>query len=349
MAQKVYVGMSGGVDSSLAASLLVQQGYDVTGVYMKNWTNDLPGMRCPWAEDLSDAKRVAVHLNIPFKVVDFQKDYKKLVVDYMIKEYSRGVTPNPDIMCNQMVKFGLFLDIAKKSGADKIATGHYARSSGTNLLMSKNFDKDQTYFLYRISSEAVSRAIFPIGEYSSKEDVRQMAESLGLKTARKKDSQGICFVGTVGIKDFLSQYVKTSPGDIVDKLSGSVIGKHDGALFYTLGQRHGLDVGGGLPYYVVGKDMAKNIVYVSRDINDDAFWRHDFTITSLSWINLPPIDGKEYKVRLRHRGKLFKAIYKSIDKNTANIHIDEPERVIASGQSAVLYDGDIVLGGGIII
>ena len=251
MSKCVYVGMSGGVDSSLTAALLVEQGFDVTGVYMKNWTQDLPGMRCPWADDLADAKRVAVQLGIDFKVFDFEREYRQKVVDYMIEEYKLGRTPNPDIMCNQEVKFKLFLEASLEDGADLIATGHYARveSEGARatLRLAQDPNKDQTYFLYRVTGEALAKTLFPLGNYT-KPEVRKMAEERGLFTAGKKDSQGICFVGQIGIREFLSQYVETVPGDIVDKQTGKKLGRHDGAIFYTLGQRHGLDVGGGLPY-----------------------------------------------------------------------------------------------------
>ncbi len=246
--------MSGGVDSSVTASLLVEQGHDVVGVYMKNWSQDLPGMKCPWAEDLADAKRVAVGLGIDFRVFDFEKEYREKVVQYMIDEYSRGRTPNPDIMCNQEVKFKLFLDTALEQGAEMIATGHYAAVRDGKLLMAKDANKDQTYFLYRVSEHALSKTLFPLGEYT-KQEVRQLAHDRGLYTANKKESMGVCFVGQVGMHEFLSQYVQTTPGDIIDRDSGEKVGRHDGAIFYTLGQRHGLELGGGLPYYVVGKDM----------------------------------------------------------------------------------------------
>ena len=348
---KVYVGMSGGVDSSLSAALLMQQGYDVVGIYMKNWTQDAPGMHCPWAEDLADAKRVAVHLNIPFKVIDFQTEYKQLVVDYMISEYRAGRTPNPDIMCNQEVKFGLFLKAALADGADMIATGHYARSNGSKLLRAANDNKDQTYFLYRVTGDAVAKTIFPVGDFKTKDEVRAKAEEFGLNTAHKHDSQGICFIGTVSIRDFLKQYVTTEPGNIVERETGRVLGQHDGALFYTFGQRHGLNVGGGLPYYVVGKDMDKNEVYVSRNLNNEGFWRERIRLHQLHWINQPPVEGKTYQIRTRHRAPLIDSTLDFVnDSNTTEIdlHLSNPERAVAAGQSIVIYDGDEVLGGGIV-
>lgn len=339
---RVYVGMSGGVDSSLTAALLKEQGHDVTGVYMKNWTQDLPGMRCPWADDLADAKRVAVQLGIKFKVYDFEAEYKHKVVDYMIAEYQAGRTPNPDIMCNQEVKFKLFLETALADGAEMIATGHYARTEDGKLMRAADDNKDQTYFLYRVSKEALEKTLFPLGEYT-KITVREMAEARGLVTAGKRDSQGICFVGSIGIKEFLSQYITAEPGDIIDRDTYKVIGEHEGSIYYTLGQRHGLNLGGGLPYYVVGKDMEKNTVFVSRNLEDESMWRKEITLSDVHWIGQVPDDGTRLEVRLRHRGKLVPATLAG-----ERILLDEPERAVTPGQSAVLYVDNLVLGGGIV-
>ncbi len=345
---RVYVGMSGGVDSSLTAALLLERGYDVTGVYMKNWTQDLPGMKCPWADDLADAKRVAVQLGIDFKVYDFENDYKHKVVDYMIDEYKNGRTPNPDIMCNQEVKFKLFLEAALEDGADLIATGHYARVDNSVLKQAIDTNKDQTYFLYRVTSEALAKTLFPLGEFV-KPEVRQMAEKRGLHTAHKKDSQGICFVGKIGIREFLSEYVTQVPGEIIDKQTRKVLGHHDGAIFYTLGQRHGLELGGGLPYYVVGKDMDKNEVYVTTDLNDANLWKTNVKLQSVHWIGRVPHDGL-YRVRIRHRAPLVQArLFTNQDDNsTAHLEIIDQQRALAAGQSIVFYDGDECLGGAII-
>lgn len=345
--QTVYVGMSGGVDSSVTAALLKKQGYDVVGVYMKNWSQDLPGMPCPWKEDYQDAKRVAVQLDIPFKMYDFEKEYRQKVVDYMITEYKAGRTPNPDIMCNQEVKFKLFLDTALDDGADLIATGHYARVKDGQLLAAANKDKDQTYFLYRVKEDALKKSLMPIGDFKTKAEVRDMAKKLGLATAEKKDSQGICFVGKVGIRDFLSQYVTTESGVIKDQ-HGITVGEHDGAIFYTIGQRHGLSVGGGLPYYVIGKDMKKNEVYVTTNLDDENLWKDEIILTDAHWINGQPQADKIYQVRTRYRAPLVDCTIQLHGKK-ASVKLVEKVRAITPGQSAVIYDGDRVVGGGIVV
>lgn len=425
MAKKVYVGMSGGVDSSVTAALLLEQGYDVTGVFMKNWAQDLPGFKCPWREDLADAKRVAVQLGIPFKIYDFQKEYKQKVVDYMIEGYEAGITPNPDIMCNQEVKFKLFLETALEDGADMIATGHYARIfdsgstksqapllrqgfegqannkqiqnsndqnskpahlsrqptevltkvghsredgnpvgdseqsesvlsnikyqiSNIQLRQAVDANKDQTYFLYRITEEALSKTLFPLGEMT-KPEVRAKAKELGLITAEKKDSVGICFVGEIGIKDFLKNFVQTEPGNIVEKEPGNIVGTHEGAIYYTIGQRHGLNVGGGMPYYVVGKDMKKNEVYVTTDLNDEKLWQSSFSVASTHWINSqPPSSNSQLQVRTRHRAPLINCTVEQQD-DILTVSLKDEIRALTPGQSAVFYQNETCLGGGIIV
>jgi len=342
--------MSGGVDSSVTAALLLEQGYDVTGVYMKNWSQDLPGMVCPWKQDYQDAKRVAVQLGIPFKMYDFETEYRHKVVNYMLTEYQAGRTPNPDIMCNQEVKFKLFLETALADGADLIATGHYARIQDGTLLEAADAEKDQTYFLYRVTEDALRHSLMPIGEFAGKADVRAKAAELGLATAEKKDSQGICFVGKVGIKDFLLHELGEQPyGRIIDQY-GKDVGEHDGAIFYTIGQRHGLRVGGGLPFYVIGKDMEWNVVYVTTDLQDEKLWRRELQITNLHWINETPEADKTYRVRTRYRAALVPCSIADVsDATAAQLLLDEELRAITPGQSSVLYDGDRVVGGGVVV
>lgn len=356
MVKKVFVGLSGGVDSSVAALLLKQQGYDVTGVYMKNWSKSLPGFACPWREDYQDAKRVAVQLGIPFMMFDFEKEYFERVVEYMLDGFRAGITPNPDVMCNQEIKFKLFLQMSLDKGADYVATGHYAQNSqnlppekvspfpdkqNVNLLRAVDEGKDQTYFLYRITESALKKTLFPLGGLTKKE-VREIAKKAGLITADKNESMGICFVGKVGIKDFLSQYVETKPGKIKDQ-NGVVVGEHDGAIFYTIGQRNGLGVGGGLPYYVTSKDMARNEVYVTSDISDEKLWRQKVNISSLHLINPSTQLRPNIMVRTRHRGPLVKA-----NLLGKSLIFEHKQRALTPGQSAVFYYDQICLGGGII-
>lgn len=350
----VFVGMSGGVDSSVSALLLKNAGFNVVGVYMKNWSRNLPGMKCPWAEDLADAKRVATKLDLDFRIFDFEEEYHQKVVDYMLSEFKKGNTPNPDIMCNQEIKFKLFFDVAKEQGADLIATGHYARTDSKNLLKAVDENKDQTYFLYRISEDAVQHTIFPLGNLL-KPDVKKMAAAAGLDNAYKKESMGVCFVGEVGIRDFLKEYFEVNPGEIVDRETQEVVGTHEGAIFYTIGQRHGLSLSGGLPYYIVDKDMDKNIVYVSRNINNPDLWIKELKLKDVFLRPLFDQSGKiinlpsHVDVRIRYRASLQTAQLK-IDHTTktATLAFDAEFKRPAAGQSAVFYVGDVCVGGGII-
>lgn len=347
MSKTVYVGLSGGVDSSVSAMLLKQQGYTVVGVYMKNWSRDLPGMPCPWKQDYQDAKRIAVQLGIEFLMFDFEKEYFERVVQYMIDGYKAGRTPNPDIMCNQEIKFKLFLETALEHGADFVATGHYARVKDGVMMTAKDANKDQTYFLYRVSKVALRKTLFPLGELT-KPEVRKLADKHGLVTAKKKESMGICFVGKVGIRDFLSQYVESEPGNIFDQ-NGVMVGKHDGAIFYTIGQRQGLHVGGGLPFYVTGKNMTKNEVYVTTNLQDDRLWQRSINLADMHFINglLQSTDG--IKVRTRHRAEMIEVT--TINQIGSNwlVELESDIRALTPGQSAVLYQDDVVLGGGIIV
>ena len=337
---KVFLGMSGGVDSAVSAYLLREQGYEVVGVYMKNWSKNLPGMKCPWAEDLADAKRTAVKLGLDFRVFDFETEYKQKVVDYMLAEYQKGNTPNPDIMCNQEIKFKLFADTAFEQGAEMIATGHYARTDGPALLKAADENKDQTYFLYRITEEAIAKTIFPVGGML-KTEVKALAEKIGLSVAHKAESMGVCFVGEANMKDFLAEFIETKPGKIIDYDTGAELGIHDGAIFYTLGQRHGLNIKEGLPYYVVKKDMTKNIVYASQNLNSLRLWTKEVQLKDV--VLRHGDDGRHIQARIRHRAPLVDADY--LD---GKLTFAEEQKSLTPGQSIVFYRGDICLGGGII-
>ncbi len=339
---KVFLGMSGGVDSAVSAYLLQQQGYEVIGVYMKNWSKNLPGMKCPWAEDLADAKRVAVKLGIDFRVFDFEKDYKQKVVDYMLEEYQKGNTPNPDIMCNQEIKFKLFAETAFEQGADRIATGHYAQAEGRKLLKAVDENKDQTYFLYRITEDAIEKTIFPVGDML-KTDVKALAEKLGLTVAHKKESMGVCFVGEANMRDFLSEFIETKPGEIRELETDEAVGTHDGAIFYTLGQRHGLNLKDGLPYYVVKKDMKTNTIFVSRNLKALSLWKKEIELKDV--VLRGGDDGHNIEARIRHRAPLVKADY---DAKTRVLTFAEEQKSLTPGQSVVFYRENVCLGGGII-
>lgn len=348
MSQTVYVGLSGGVDSSVAAALLLQAGYKVVGVFMKNWSRDVGGVRCPWKEDLASARSVSAHLNIELKVYDFEEQYFAAVAQYMIDAYRKGLTPNPDIMCNAEIKFKVFAERCFAEGADYIATGHYARVEQQNdkvvLRRAVDTNKDQTYFLYRAPAKNLARTLFPLGDLY-KSEVRKLAEELGLPTAQRPDSQGLCFVGNIPMRTFLGEFIEPKQGDIVDR-KGNVIGRHEGAFFYTIGQRQGLGVGGGRPYYVYVIDVDKNEVHVTTEPESNVLNRADFRITDSVWFSTPT-EGKSYDVQVRYRtpAKSGKLVGHEQDWR---VKLDQPERAVTPGQSAVLYDGDVVVGGGII-
>lgn len=354
MSKRVIVGMSGGVDSALAAALLVEQGYDVQGVYMRNWSADLPGFKCPWAEDLADAERVAVDLGIDLDVWDYEAEYKRDVVDYLINCYENGLTPNPDVMCNEKVKFGVFAQHAFELGADYIATGHYARTKLDNdgkptaqLFRSLDEHKDQTYFLWRVPGEIFSRTLFPIGEIANKTLVREMAAERGLEVAQKHDSDGICFIGPVSIQQFLLSQLERKVGDIVEFETGDVLGQHDGAFLFTLGQRKGLDLGGGPARYVVKTDTAKNIVYVSADKDCPALWTRKVALSDTRWIGGAPVEPSTYLVRTRHTRALVEA-HVDATSSKAQLRFAQTVPAVAPGQAVSIYRDDECLGGGIV-
>lgn len=355
MAQSVFVGMSGGVDSALAAALLVEQGYDVRGIYMRNWSRDLPGFACPWADDLADAGRVAVTLGIDLEVWNCEQEYQKTVVDYLVDAYARGYTPNPDVMCNQTVKFGTFAERAFAQGADLIATGHYARTASpcqeggpVRLLRSANEHKDQTYFLWRVSAPMFARTLFPVGDIADKEQVRLMCAERGLGIENKPDSDGICFVGPVGLRTFLLDSLERRAGNVVEWETGTVLGRHDGAFLFTVGQRRGLDLGGGPARYVVETNTKDNIVYVTADRSCPGLWTTTLDLEDVRWVSGESPSEGVYSVRTRHTGTLRPAHLKVLDGAHARISFEEPVRTVAPGQSAVVYDGLECLGGGIV-
>lgn len=382
--QTVYLGMSGGVDSALAAALLLEQGYRVHAVYMRNWSRDLPGFKCTWADDLADAERVAVTLGIDLDVWDCEAEYKSTVVDYLVDAYAHGLTPNPDVMCNQTVKFGTFARRAFAEGADFVATGHYARvlrepatapgaPARTHLLRAADEHKDQTYFLWRVPEATLSRTLFPIGDIPTKAQVRCMCAERGLGVEAKPDSDGICFIGPVGIRTFLLDTLERRAGDIVEWETGRVIGHHDGAFLFTVGQRKGLGIGGGPKRYVVATDVVTNTVFATADPACPALWTRRVLLTDVRWVHGEPPAPGDYLVRSRHTGDLRPAHVtpfspappqqalageknaageKSVagEKSGASVLVEyaEPVRTVAPGQSAVIYDGLECLGGGII-
>ncbi len=333
-AQKVLVGMSGGVDSSVSAELLLEQGYEVIGAFMKNWSN------CDWRRDQRDATRVAAKLGIPFVTFDFEKEYREAVVDDMFREFETGRTPNPDVLCNKYIKFDRFVQEADRLGCAFVATGHYARSIDGKLYAGADKNKDQSYFLWAMKPDVVSRVLFPIGEMT-KPQVREKARELGLEIADKKDSTGICFVGEVDMRTFLQERLPKNPGNVVT-VDGKVIGTHEGLAFYTLGQREGLGIGGGTPFYVVEKRPASNELVVASNFHP-ALFRSELTASQLNWFEKPTIPCA-CKARIRYRQELQDCIISA----PLLVTFKSPQRAVTPGQSIVFYDGDKVLGGGII-
>jgi tRNA-specific 2-thiouridylase len=351
--ERVFVGMSGGVDSSVAALLLKEAGFDVTGVFIRGWYPDF--LECTWKEDERDAMRVAASLGIPFFTIDAEEAYKKHVVDYIVREYSRGRTPNPDIMCNRYVKFGVFFDEAMARGADCIATGHYARVKNTNgrvvLAAGVDTEKDQSYFLWNVSRDTLAKTLFPLGEMK-KQDVRALARRRGLITADKKDSQGICFLGNVSMKGFLAHSIPPKRGDVLN-VSGETIGFHDGAFLFTIGERRGFTITkkgtSDAPRFVIAKDIAANTITVSERMSQEYknAARSEVVIEDTNWIFDEPKENEKLSVRFRHGQPLQHATLQKTSSELWHVSFAEPQEAIASGQSLVVYRGDECLGGGI--
>lgn len=387
--KRVIVGLSGGVDSSVAAYLLQQQGYEVIGMFMKNWHDDTVTIsnECPWLDDSNDAMIVAQHLGIPFQAIDLSAEYKERIVDYMFSEYQRGRTPNPDVLCNREIKFDVFLNAAMKLGADFVATGHYARKATTTingvstyqLLSGKDPNKDQSYFLCQLTQQQLSKALFPIGELS-KPQVREIAKKIGLVTADKKDSQGLCFVGKVHLPDFLQQRLQPRKGKVIEVLAqapafldngldtlqalsapykldpshGRVVGEHNGAHYYTIGQRKGLNLGGHADrLFVIGTDTNENIIYTGLGDDHPGLYRKGLFIPNDDehWIRtdlqLAPGESRHYHARIRYRQKLEPC---TLHKTTEGLYIifESRQRGVTPGQFAAWYEGDELIGSGVI-
>lgn len=354
---KILVAMSGGVDSAVAALLLKQQGCDVRGAFMKTWMNEDAASAfadCPWHEDLKDAQAVAKKIGIDFEAVDFIKEYREEIVDYMVCEYKSGRTPNPDVMCNRRMKFGKFLDYAKKIGCDFVATGHYCASVENNdgtkdLLMGLDPGKDQSYFLTMITKEQLAQAIFPIGNML-KSEVRDLARMNNLPNAAKKDSQGICFLGKVKIQDFLKNFIEEKDGDIINA-QGKIVGRHKGLFNYTIGQRKGIGVPSNTDfqnYVVIAKDFEKNILKIDLDKpQHPELWKNEVHINHLNWLNKALCFPQKITVRVRYRDPLVQAEFIPLSDKRAQIKFETPQRAIASGQVLAIYSGRILLGGGI--
>lgn len=361
---KIFVGLSGGVDSSIAAQLLKDQGHEVTGCFIRVWTPDwLP---CTQEDDRLDAMRTAAHLNIPFREIDAETTYKQKVVDYMVSEYEAGRTPNPDIMCNTFVKFGVFYKEALDQGAEAIATGHYVRKvkrkeqkeKSNNIVRNQqstiyelhtgiDVNKDQSYFLWNVSPEALALSHFPLGELT-KPEVRQLAHDFGLPTADKKDSQGLCMMGGVDLRQFLEHFITLTPG-LVKNEQGQVIGHHESAVPLTIGQRHGFTITkknpNDPPHYIVSKDITTNTIVVSPEPRADN--PRQINLSKTNWITQEPEPEKTYQARLRYRGPLF-PVQLEIENDQALVKTETTPDLIPIGQSLVVYDGEVLIGGGII-
>jgi tRNA-specific 2-thiouridylase len=352
----VIVGLSGGVDSSVAASLLLEQGYHVEGLFMKNWDEDDAQDHCPAEQDLGDARAVARQLGIELHTVSFSSEYWDRVFEYFLAEYRAGRTPNPDVLCNQEIKFKAFLDHALGLGADRIATGHYARVDGPRdqrrLLKGCDAGKDQSYFLYRLNQRALNHSLFPLGELD-KSDVRRIAAGKGFVNAAKKDSTGICFIGERKFRDFLARFLPAQPGEIVST-EGETLGRHQGLMFHTIGQRQGLGIGGlkarsGEPWYVVAKQLDSNRLVVAQGKHHPALFSSTLFAADLHWIaGSPPAVPLACHARIRYRQSDQACTVTAIDANTLKVEFADPQRAVTPGQALVLYAGEECLGGGTI-
>lgn len=354
--QQIIVGLSGGVDSAVAALLLKQQGYQVCGLFMKNWEEDDTVNYCAAAQDLTEAQKVASCIGIELLTVNFAHEYWDKVFTKFLSEYQAGRTPNPDILCNSEIKFRAFLDYAMSLGADAIATGHYAQVMPTSenvykLGIAVDKDKDQTYFLHRLNQDQLRCSCFPLGGIT-KYQVRQIATEAGLPNATRKDSTGICFIGERHFQTFLARYLLPQPG-LIETVTGEMIGKHQGLMYYTIGQRKGLKIGGikGKPettWYIAKKDMQRNVLQVAPGHDHPSLWSVSLRADDWHWINDPPNNGNVYQVRIRHRQQLHNCYIHQLDSQTLQINFETPQWAVAPGQAVVLYQHGICLGGGVI-
>lgn len=345
---KVVVGMSGGVDSSVTALLLKEQGYDVIGIFMKNWDDTDEFGVCTATEDYEDVIAVCNQIGIPYYAVNFEQEYWDKVFTYFLDEYKKGRTPNPDVMCNKEIKFKAFLEHALKLGADYVATGHYAQirrhEDGTVEMLRGNDDnKDQTYFLNQLSNEQLQHVMFPLG-HLEKPEVRRIAEQHGLVTAKKKDSTGICFIGERNFKEFLSQYLPAQSGEM-RTLDGQLMGEHAGLMYYTIGQRHGLGIGGdGDPWFVAGKNLKDNVLYVEQGFHHDSLYSDYLTASDFNFVN--PVEFPlECTAKFRYRQKDTKVTVEKLEDDNLKVTFAEPVRAITPGQAVVFYQDEVCLGG----
>jgi tRNA-uridine 2-sulfurtransferase len=349
---RVVVGMSGGVDSSVAALLLKQQGYDVIGIFMKNWDDTDDTGFCTATEDYNDVIRVCNQIGIPYYAVNFEKQYWDKVFTYFLEEYKAGRTPNPDVMCNKEIKFKAFLEHAVNLGADYLATGHYAqveyRDGEYKMLRGKDENKDQTYFLNQLNQEQLSKVMFPIGNLE-KPRVREIAKEANLATATKKDSTGICFIGERNFKEFLGQYLPAQPGNM-ETMDGEVKGKHEGLMYHTIGQRHGLGIGGsGEAWFAIGKDLKRNILYVGQGFHNEKLYSESIIADNVSWVSNREKPAEfTCTAKFRYRQEDHKVTVQLMDDNKVKVIFDEPIRAVTPGQAVVFYNGDECLGGGTI-
>ncbi len=346
---RVIVGMSGGVDSSVAALLLKEQGYDVIGIFMKNWDDTDEFGVCTATEDYNDVIRVCNQIGIPYYAVNFEQQYWDKVFTYFLDEYKAGRTPNPDVMCNKEIKFKAFLDHALKLGADFLATGHYARVERSNgevkMLRGIDENKDQTYFLNQLTQDQLQKVMFPLGGIDKKR-VREIAKDAGLATAEKKDSTGICFIGERNFKEFLSGYLPAQKGNM-ETLDGKKVGTHDGLMYYTIGQRHGLGIGGaGDPWFVVGKNLEKNVLYVEQGFNHPTLYSDSIQAIKVNWISNQEKETEfTCTAKFRYRQPDEEVTVKLLSGNEAEVRFARPVRAVTPGQAVVFYDGDVCLGG----